>query len=275
MPDAKSPIGIFDSGVGGLSVAIEILRQFPSERIIYYADSARAPWGVREPERIRVLARQCAQYLIDRGVKIIVVACNTASVHALADLRAHFTGMQFVGMVPAVKPAAQATRTRHIGVLATWATAHGQALADLVSEFVAPHQVVADVVVPEGLVEQVEAGEFHSVRTKQILEGALRPLMESGVDTLVLGCTHFPFVSDAIREITGNSMQLVDAAAAVARQCGRVLELQGLRAKPTEHEVPRITILTSGDPARVGATASAMLAFRVEPKHLLIAPEVA
>lgn len=267
------PVGIFDSGVGGLSVAIHIAEELPRERLIYYADSARAPWGVRSPDEIIGLADEAAKFLIAHGAKVIVVACNTASVHALKHLRAAFADVPFVGMVPAVKPAAQRTRSGRIGVLATEATARGEALAELISEFVLANEVDADVVVPNGLVEQVERGELDSEKTLLALESCLNPMLRNGTDTLVLGCTHFPFLRPAIERVTQGRMQILDAGAAVARQCGRVLAERGLLApRDSRGGMENMVLYTSGDTERVGAIAQALL--RTAPKACLKAEMV-
>jgi glutamate racemase len=265
-PTPQSPIGVFDSGIGGFSVLRELLAQMPEESMVYYADSARAPWGTRSPDEIKALARASTRFLLDRNAKIIVVACNTASVHTLADLRATFSFVKFVGMVPAVKPAALHTQTRRIGVLATWATANGQALKDLLSEFVNPHNVVAHVVTPEGLVEQVEQGDFDGPETQRILHDAVDPMIAKGVDTIVLGCTHYPFVEGAIRRIVGEGVELVNAAPAVARQCGRVLQELGLRNSGPAGE-KRLEFFTSGDPETMQRLIPVMLGVQSSPQN--------
>jgi glutamate racemase len=254
------PIGIFDSGVGGLSVTIEIDRQLPHERLIYYADSGRCPYGVRPLEEIRALSVACVGFLIAQGAKLIVVACNTASSAALPHLRAAYPDTPIVGMVPAVKPAALTTRSGKVVVLATLATSKGQALADVISQFA--QGVEVNVIAPPGLVELVERGEVNSATTRALLASYIDPLLARGVDTLVLGCTHFPFLSAAIEYVSRGRMQLIDSGPAVARQTARVLAEYGLQAPPDQHGgLRQMIVYTSGDPAIVGSTLRTLLGF--------------
>jgi glutamate racemase len=258
--DTSAPIGIFDSGVGGLSVAMEIARQMPRERLVYFADSARAPWGIRPPEELRALATDITRFLLAKGAKMVVVACNTASVHALAHLRAMFPDTPFIGVVPAVKPAALATRTGRIAVMSTAATAQGQALADMVDDFADPVGVEAVVAVPAGLVEKVERGELEAPETLTLLAETLTPLLAAGVDTLVLGCTHFPFLRHAVDRVTDGRMHLIDPAPAIARQCGRVLIDRGIAARAGQTGgLAGMHFFTSGNPAAVGATVRRLI----------------
>ena len=265
---SAAPVGIFDSGVGGLSVAVEVARQLPRERILYYADSARAPWGVREPEQLQSLACAITRYLLDRGAKLVLVACNTASVHTLRHLRAAFPQVPFVGMVPAVKPAALSTLSGRIAVMATAATAQGQPLADLVSEFAEPTGVEAVLAVPAGLVELVERGIVEGPEAEALVHRALDPLLSTEVDTLVLGCTHFPFLRRAVEKVTQGRMQLIDAAPAVARQCGRVLMDRGLAARSGQTGgLAAMRLVTSGDPVTVAAVVRKLLGVTVGVEH--------
>ncbi len=264
----EQPIGIFDSGVGGLSVALEIRRRLPRERLLYYADCRRAPWGVRPAQEVRLLSEGIASFLLRREAKLIVVACNTASVNALTWLRAAFPLVRFVGIVPAVKPAAQATHTGRIGVMVTASTAEGESLADLLNQFVYPLGVEAQIVVPHGLVEQVELGHLHTSETRAILEKCLRPLLELQVDTLALGCTHYPFVADLINEVTGGRMHLINPAPAVAAQCARVLAEVGLATQETEIPgLEGIDVITSGDGTKVRETVHRILGTHVPVTH--------
>jgi glutamate racemase len=263
-----APIGIFDSGVGGLSVAVEVARQLPREHILYYADSARAPWGVRDPAELRSLACAITRYLLDAGAKLILVACNTASVHTLRHLRDTFPQVPFVGMVPAVKPAALSTLSGRIAVMATAATAQGQPLADLLSEFAEPTGVEAVLAVPAGLVELVEKGIVDGPEAEEVVHRALDPLLSTEVDTLVLGCTHFPFLRKAVEKVTQGRMQLIDAAPAVARQCGRVLMDRGIAARSGQTGgLKAMRIVTSGDPQSVAAVVKKLLGVDVSVEH--------
>jgi glutamate racemase len=265
---ASAPIGIFDSGVGGLSVAMEIARQMPRERLVYFADSARAPWGMRGPEELRALAAAITRFLLGQGAKMIVVACNTASVHALAHLRETFPGTPFVGVVPAVKPAALATRTGRIAVMSTAATAQGQALADMVADFAGPVGVEAVLAVPAGLVEKVERGELETPETLALLDVTLAPLLAAGVDTLVLGCTHFPFLHRAVEQVSGGRMHLIDPGPAIARQCGRVLIDRGIAARAGQTGgLATMLLYTSGDAGCVGETVKRLTGSPVNARH--------
>ena len=243
------PIGAFDSGMGGLSVIAEMRRVLPHEDIIYYADNANCPYGGRSDEWLRGRAMEITDFLMEQGAKAIVVACNTASAAGLEHLRARHSA-PIVGLVPAVKPAVAATRTGRIGVLATKAAMRGQLLADVIERFAAPEGVEVVTVAPDGLVEAVERGELHTPETMETISRALAPMMEKGVDAIVLGCTHFPFLTPAIREVVGARVQLIDSSEGVARQTRRVLDAHGLLHH--EDRVGKLTVYTSADPLVVG-----------------------
>ncbi len=223
------PLGVLDSGVGGLTVALALRRALPHESILYYADTAHCPYGEREPEEVRVLAVAAARWLLSRGAKLLVVACNTASAAALARLRQEFD-LPIVGMVPAMKPASLLSRAGKVGVLATPATVHADLFARLVQDFAGGIEV--HVATGTGLVELVEAGEIDTPRLRRTLRSHLTPLLEQGIDTLVLGCTHFPFLRPAIAALVGSDVQVLDTGEAVARQVSRVLDAHGLGADP-------------------------------------------
>lgn len=239
-------IGVFDSGVGGLSILREIHRQFPAESTVYLADQAHVPYGPRPLAEVRQLSEEVAAALLGQGCKLIVVACNTASAAALHHLRRTFPDTPFVGMEPAVKPAAELSRSRRTAVLATPATFQGELFASVVDRFAGDLQVI-EVVLP-GLVEQIEAGQADSPKTRWILERHLELLPSQGVDTLVLACTHYAFVIPLLQQLLGPAVQVIDPAPAIARQVGRVLSDRGLGAAPGGAGVRRYQ--TSGDPAR-------------------------
>ncbi len=215
------PIGVLDSGVGGLSVLREIRAQLPAENVIYLADQAHVPYGTRPIEQVRTFTEGIVRFLLAQQAKLIVVACNTASAAALRTLRTTFPHVPFVGMEPAVKPAAEATRSGVIGVLATEATFQGALYASVVGRFARDVRVEKQAC-PE-FVTLVEAGETHGEAARAAVRRRLAPLLHAGVDQLVLGCTHFPFLADLLREEAGAGVALVDPSAAVARQVGRVL----------------------------------------------------
>jgi glutamate racemase len=236
------PIGIFDSGVGGLSVLRTIRRHLPNESILYFGDQDHVPYGTRPSEEILTFSHVITRFLLDMGAKIIVVACNTASAVALIDLRKSFTETLFVGMEPAVKPAAEKTQTGVVGVLATPATFQGGLYASVVERF-ADNVILLQSTCP-GLVQQIERGELETKKTRAILESALHPMLVQGIDTVVLGCTHYPFVIPVIQEIVGPGVRVIDPAPAVARQVERMLNLHGMRTTRENSEPP--LLFTSG-----------------------------
>ncbi len=219
--EPADPIGIFDSGVGGLSVLREICRELPHEHIIYFGDQANVPYGSRSLEEVRQLSENVTRILLDNGVKLIVVACNTASAAALHHLRQKYPGTPFVGMEPAVKPAAETTHSNKVGVLATPATFQGELYASVVERF-AQGVTLYQHTCP-GLVAQIETGRLNTSKTRRILEDALQPMLAEGIDTVVLGCTHYPFVIPVIQQIAGQNVRVIDPAPAIARQVRRVL----------------------------------------------------
>lgn len=214
------PIGVFDSGVGGLSVLRHVRVALPAEDLLYVADSAHAPYGGRSAEFIESRALAIAEFLVARDAKALVVACNTATAAAIVRLRERFD-LPVVGMEPAVKPAAEATRSGVIGVLATSGTLESGKFADLVRRFGSQARVIVQPC--PGLVERIEQGDLTGPLTRRLLEGLVAPLLAQGADTLVLGCTHYPFLAPLLRELAGPQAQIVETGAAVARQLVRRL----------------------------------------------------
>lgn len=241
------PIGVFDSGVGGLSVLRALWAELPHEDFIYLADQGHVPYGPRPLEEVRGFSREITRYLLAQGCKLIVVACNTASAAALRSLRQEFPHTPFVGMEPAVKPAAETTRTGVVGVLATPATFQGELYASVVERF-ANHVRLIQHTCP-GLVAQIEAGHLDSPATRGILEEALLPMLAEGIDTVVLGCTHYPFVIPLIQSIAGPAVRVIDPAPAVARQARRLLDERGWLNKSLPSSSGQTRYLTSGEPA--------------------------
>jgi len=217
----QSPIGVFDSGVGGLSVLQALRAELPEESLIYFADQAHVPYGSRPLAQVREYSEAITRFLLAQHAKLIVIACNTASAAALQYLRARFPDLPFVGMEPAVKPAATNSGSRIVGVLATPTTFQGQLYASVVERF-AQDVILLQHTCP-GLVGQIEKGDLDGGDTKAILQEALLPMLDRGVDTIVLGCTHYPFVIPLIQEICGPAVSVIDPAPAVARQARRVL----------------------------------------------------
>lgn len=262
MTSATGPIGVFDSGVGGLSVLRAIRRELPAEDLLYVADQAHVPYGPRPLLEVRRFAEGITRYLLAQGVKAIVVACNTASAAALHYLRRRFPQVPFVGMEPAVKPAAERTRTGVVGVLATPATFQGQLYASVVERF-AQGTALLEHTCP-GLVQQIEKGDLEGPQTRAILEDALRPMLAQGMDTVVLGCTHYPFVIPLIEAIVGPEVRVIDPAPAVARQTRRVLA-QRHALRPADHGPGRVTLLTTGTDVAAFARLAARLLGETHP----------
>ena len=220
MARRQRPIGVFDSGVGGLSVLRHVRAMLPGEDLLYVADSAHAPYGDKSVQFIEARAVAIAEFLVARDAKALVVACNTATAAAIAALRQRFD-LPIVGMEPAVKPAAEATRSGVIGVLATSGTLESGKFAELVQRFGSQARVIVQPC--PGLVEQVELGDLAGPLTRRLLEGFIAPLLDAGADTLVLGCTHFPFLQPLLRELVGGEVAVIETGAAVARQLVRRL----------------------------------------------------
>ncbi|HEU5099896.1 MAG TPA: glutamate racemase [Roseiflexaceae bacterium] len=239
------PIGIFDSGVGGTSVLRHLHVELAGADLLYLADQARCPYGARSAADLRALSAANTRWLLARGAALIVVACNTASAAALHWLRQSFPGTPFVGMVPAVKPAVEQTRTGVVGVLATPATIEGELLDEVVTRWAGAARVLRQAC--PGLVDQIEAGALDTPTTTRLLQRYLRPLLAAGADTIVLGCTHYPFLESQIRKIAGPGVTIVDAAPAVARQAVRVLHERGL-GYALAFRTGQITYATTGEP---------------------------
>ncbi len=237
------PIGVFDSGVGGLSVLRHIHRLLPTESLLYVADAAWCPYGPRPVEEIQARSRQITQWLLGQGAKAVVVACNTATAAAVATLRGEFD-LPIVGMEPAVKPAAQATHNGVVGVLATAGTLASTRYAALLAQFAGQLHVVSRPS-PE-LVALVEAGELDSSRARQVVAHCLEPLLAAGADTIILGCTHFPPLRPLVEAIAGPAVAVIDTGHAVARQLQRRLGAAALLA-PAEG-VATVRLLVTGDP---------------------------
>jgi glutamate racemase len=260
-----SPIGIFDSGVGGLSVLRAIRTQMPEESVIYVGDQGHIPYGPRPMEQIRNFSEAITGFLLEQNAKVIVVACNTASAAALKYLRETFPNVPFVGMEPAVKPAAEHTQTGKVGVLATPATFQGALYASVVERFANGVELLQNTC--SGLVQQIEQGNVKGEETRRILEEALLPMLEKDIDTVVLGCTHYPFVIPLIQQIVGEKVRVIDPAPSVAKQVRRVLETTALKnASDVQGDVK---FYTSGDPVELKALLPLLLGESGEVKQIL------
>ncbi|MCQ3936513.1 MAG: glutamate racemase [Chloroflexi bacterium] len=248
------PIGVFDSGVGGLSVLREIRASMPGEDIIYFGDQGHVPYGPRPMKQIQDFSEGITRFLLGEGAKIIVVACNTASAAALKHLRETFPDVQFVGMEPAVKPAAEKTQTGRVGVLATPATFQGALYASVVERFANGVELFQNTC--NGLVQEIERGNLNGEATRRILEDALRPMLEKDIDTVVLGCTHYPFVIPLIERIVGEKVRVIDPAPAVARQVKRLLEAGGML---NQNGSGSVRFVTSGEAESVQSVLRVLL----------------
>jgi len=249
----SAPVGIFDSGVGGLSVLREIRQLLPAESLLYVADSGYVPYGDKPPEQIRERSRAIARFLIERGAKALVLACNTATAAAINDLRGEFD-LPIIGMEPAVKPAALATRNGVVGVLATTGTLQSAKFAALLDRFARSVKVITQPC--PGLVECVERGELSGPAVEALLQRYTAPLLAAGCDTLILGCTHYPFLRPSLQRLLPPQVQIVDTGAAVARQLQvKLTENQLLSRQPSAATV----FWSSGDAQQMRAVLPVLL----------------
>lgn len=247
---ASAPIGIFDSGIGGLSVAIEIAEYLPNERILYYADTAHVPYGPRDDQNIRELTAAAIEWLYRQGCKVAVVACNTASAFSLDYLRDHYgDDFPIIGLVPALKPAVLNSQSKTVAVLATPATFRGQLIKDVMQRFAIPAQVQVLNVTNLDLVPFVEQGAQMSEACLSSLQQSLQPVVDQGADYLVLGCTHYPFLKPAIESIFGQKLTLIDSGIAVARQTSRILIKNELLFEQSLADTLQIACYVSGNNA--------------------------
>lgn len=221
----KRPIGIFDSGVGGTSIWKEIQKLMPYESTIYLADSKNAPYGEKSEERIVELSVKNTEFLIEKGCKLIVVACNTATTNAIELLRKRY-GVSFIGIEPAIKPAALFSKSKTVGILAT----KGTLSSSLFSSTSANHAHGIRILEQEGtgLVPLIEQGQIETKETEVLLKKYLRPMVEEGIDYLVLGCTHYPYLIPVLKKLLPEHVKIIDSGAAVAKQTKAVLERDGL-----------------------------------------------
>ncbi len=237
-------IGVFDSGVGGLSVLRAMRAELPFAPLLYVADQAHVPYGTRPWADIQFLSDQITRFLLDQGAKLIVVACNTATAAALTYLRETYPDVSFVGMEPAIKPAVRQTKTGIVGVLATANTFQSQRYASLLKRF------AQDVTLLEnpclGLVSLIEQGKVNTAVTRALLTDILRPMLAQNVDTLILGCTHYPFVQPLLAELAGPNVTIIDPSTAVARQVARLYSPISPDPSPQQ-----IKFFTTGSPTHL------------------------
>ena len=222
---SKQPIGIFDSGVGGISIWREIHFLLPNEHTIYLADSKNAPYGNRSKSEIIELSIKNTELLIEKGCKLIVVACNTATTNAIKTLRENYQ-IPFIGIEPAIKPAALNTQTKTVGILATKGTLSSELFHKTTDLYSSGIKVIEQV--GEGLVEFIENGDLNSKALKTLLKNYLQPMIDSKIDYLVLGCTHYPFLMPLLLDILPKHVKIIDSGEAVARQTKAILEKYNL-----------------------------------------------
>src|SRR5205809_898021 len=247
----QAPVGIFDSGVGGLSVLREIHLALPAESVDYVADSANAPWGDKPPSYVRERGLKIAQFLIEQGIKAIVIGSNTGTAGSAEALRSKLT-IPVIGIEPGIKPAVAATKSRIVGAIVPAAVGGSDRLASLLDRFSSDVEVIVQPV--PGLVEHIEAADVNGPELKRMVEGFIRPMLDAGADTIVLGSTHYVFLKPLLAELAGPGVSLIETGEAVARQLAHVLDEQHLRADGAE---PRERFWTTGDP---GASQSVMTA---------------
>lgn len=252
-------IGIFDSGVGGLSVFREIRKILPEQGYIYYSDNAHCPYGEKSREYIIDRARHITQFLLEKGCEIIVVACNTATAAAISVLREEFP-VKFIGMEPAIKPAAQSTQTGVVGVLATAGTLKATKYLDTREKWAQNVQIVEHI--GQGFVELVENGIINGTQAEQTVRKSLAPLLEAGADTIVLGCTHYPFLTDTIKKIAEETfperpVKVIDPAPAVAKHLLEVMQQEGISQASTSGY--SIELHSSGNPDGLYKTFDALI----------------
>jgi glutamate racemase len=262
-----APIGVFDSGVGGLSVLLEIKKLLPYENLIYVADSGNVPYGNKSPEFIRQRSESISDFLISQGAKAIVIACNTATASSILRLRKKWPEIIFVGMEPAVKPALALTKKGVVGVLATVGTLKSAQFAALLDKFAARTKVVMQPA--PGLVECVEKADLTSHETQILVKSFVDPLLKKGADVIVLGCTHYPFLREAISKAAGKEVALVDTGAAVARQLQTKLKEFKLEAQESL-ALQNVEFFSSGDLQEAKRVVSFLTEIAVEVKSFPI-----
>ena len=238
-------IGIFDSGLGGISVWQALYDALPNESLVYLGDGARCPYGSRSREEVLQFTEEAVERLLAEGCKMVVVACNTATAVAIKYLREKYPAVPFVGLEPAVKPAALTTQTGVIGVLATERSLHGDHFLRAEEKYGSELKILKAV--GEGFVEAVERNEEHTPETAEVVRKAVKPLVEAGADKIVLGCTHYPFLRDVIAAVAGDGVEIIDSSEAVARRVATLLDENDMRAK--EGEKAEYRFLTFADEA--------------------------
>ncbi len=258
----QSPVGIFDSGVGGLSVLREIHAALPAESVLYVADSANAPWGDKPPAFARDRGLKISRFLLAEGVKAIVIGSNTGTAGSAEALRASLV-VPVVGIEPGIKPAVAATRSGVTGATVPAAVGESDRLRSLVDRFGGGVRIVIQPV--PGVVEHIEAADLDGPELRRMVEGYVEPMLKEGADAIVLGPTHYVFLKPLLRETAGDGVTLIETGAAVARQLGHVLDERGLRAEGDRGDG---RFWTSGDPATSARVISRLLGRDVRVEKL-------
>jgi glutamate racemase len=261
-----APVGVFDSGLGGLSVLRALRAQVPDESIIYVADSLYAPYGERDDDFIADRTLAIGQWFVKQGAKVLVVACNTATAQSIALVRERLS-IPLIGVEPGIKPAASQSRTRVAGVLATQVTLRSARFQTLLERYAADCRFLCQP--GHGLVQAIERCDVGSAELRALLNSYLQPMLDAGADTLVLGCTHYPFLDAAIRDIVGERMTLIDTSVAIARQVERVLDQHGLRSEPGRPVDPPRFCSTS-DGAHLQQLAATLLHIEAPVERVVI-----
>lgn len=263
--NADAPVGVFDSGLGGLSVLGEIRSLLPAEQLIYIADGAYVPYGEKTSEEIIQRSLLLSEYLLDHGAKALVVACNTATAAAIEVLRQRWPNLVLVGMEPAVKPAAKLSQSGKIGVLATTGTIRSAKFAALLDRYSSQVQIITQPC--PGLVEQIEAGELDTAATRKLLQEYVSPLLAQGCDALILGCTHYPFIKPLLKQLLPTEVAVIDTGLAVARRLRQLLQEYALLASS---RTMADSFYTTGDLAAMQKTLPLLWPQQIEPQQLQI-----
>lgn len=257
-------IGVFDSGVGGLWILKHLQAKLPEYNYIFFADQGHVPYGGRQMEEIKSFSKEISRFLINKNCQIIVIACNTASAASLKYLREKFPEVFFIGMEPAIKPAVEITHTGRVGVLATPATFQGELYNSVVERFAQDVEIFKDNC--PGLVEQIEKGELEDPETRSILEKAILPMLEKNIDTIVLGCTHYPFVIPLIKEIVGEGVNVIDPTSAIVRRVTQILNENNLSSG--ENGDKQMEIFTSSEIDKMKPILSKLFTKNLEIKNI-------
>ncbi|CAG2151153.1 glutamate racemase [Cupriavidus plantarum] len=261
-----SPIGVFDSGLGGLSVLREIRALLPHESLLYVADSRHAPYGEKPESFVESRTLEVCEWLVAQGCKALVIACNTATMHAVQAVRARFTALPVIGVEPGLKPAAAASRSKVIGVLATANTLKSGKFNRLLTTLQQESRYVCEPGI--GLVPMIEQGDISSAAMRARLQTLLAPMLEAGADTLVLGCTHYPFLTSTIRDMVGDRLTIIDTGVAIARQLARKLAEFDLAAPPDA--VPTDRYVSTRDAMHLREMAATLLGVDAAAETVII-----